>query len=425
MGPDDPIFAKSDEQKTIGYLGLEPWFPAASRHDGSNFRHNTVTVADYQDSGAGTAAGALGLAAAWACYRLLTGTMSSLPLVVYHKTAQGREVAYDHPLYSILHDRPNYDQTALNFWQFMSGALELHGNAYSELDRASTGRIISLKVPLAPDQVRPRRTRLGAIEYVVNDGRERIVPQSAMLHIRGFGGSALGGLSTLAYGRQTFGQARAQDTAATSTFRNGIRPIGAFETDADMTLDQRGLFQEKLSEDHRGAINTGNPLVLSNGLKFKALSINPDDAQMLESRAFSVEEICRFFGVPPHMIGHTEKSTSWGTGLEQQTIGFVQFTLRERLKNIESTLESQLLSPADRAAGMRIEFNIEGLLRGDSKTRAEFYKAALGDTQRPGWMVRNEVRRLENLSPIDGWDDPTPMIAQPSGKPSDSSEVAE
>jgi HK97 family phage portal protein len=170
-------------------------------------------------------------------------------------------------------------------------------------------------------------------------------------------------------------------------------------------------------------VNTGNPLVLSNGLKFKALSIAPDDAQMLESRAFSVEDVCRWFGVPPHMVGHTAPSTSWGTGLEQQTIGFIQFTLRERLKNIESSLEKQLLSPIERAAGMRIEFNIEGLLRGDSKSRAEFYKAALGDTNRPGWMVRNEVRRLENMAPVEGWDDPTPLNT--ASTPDDGSEVVQ
>jgi HK97 family phage portal protein len=143
-------------------------------------------------------------------------------------------------------------------------------------------------------------------------------------------------------------------------------------------------------------------MVLGSGLKWESLSINPDDAQMLESRAFSVEEICRFFGVPPHMIGHTEKSTSWGTGLEQQTIGFIQFTLRERLKNIESTLEEQLLSSGERAAGMRIEFNIEGLLRGDSKARAEFYSAGLKDK----WLTINEVRALENRAPVPWGDRP-------------------
>lgn len=123
---------------------------------------------------------------------------------------------------------------------------------------------------------------------------------------------------------------------------------------------------------------------------------------MLESRAFSVEEVCRLFGVPPHMIGHTEKSTSWGTGLEQQTLGFQKFTLRKRLKRIEQALMKQLLTPADRAAGITIEFNLEGLLRGDSAGRAAFYK----DMTAMGAMTINEVRGLENLPPVEGGDVP-------------------
>ena len=162
-------------------------------------------------------------------------------------------------------------------------------------------------------------------------------------------------------------------------------------------------------------MNAGQPFLAHGGMKVKPLSISPEDAQMLQSRAFGVEEICRFFGVPPFMVGHTEKSTSWGTGLEQQTLGFQKFTLRRRLKRIEQALEKQLLTARDRTQGITIEFNIEGLLRGDSKARAEFYRAALGDTQKPGWMVRNEIRKLENLEPIDGWDDPVELFQQSGG----------
>jgi HK97 family phage portal protein len=123
---------------------------------------------------------------------------------------------------------------------------------------------------------------------------------------------------------------------------------------------------------------------------------------MLESRAFSVEEICRFFGVPPHMVGHTEKTTSWGTGLEQQTLGFQKFTLRRRLKRIEMALEKQLLTARDRVEGVTIEFNLEGLLRADSKSRSEFYASGLQN----GWFTINEVRALENMPPVEGGDTP-------------------
>jgi phage portal protein BeeE len=124
-------------------------------------------------------------------------------------------------------------------------------------------------------------------------------------------------------------------------------------------------------------MNAGRPYIAEGGAEYKPISINPEDAQMLETRGFSVDEICRFFGVPPFMIGHTEKSTSWGTGLAEQVLGFQKFNLRRRLKRIEQSMEKRLLTPQDRAGGVTVEFNLEGLLRGDSAARAAFYQSGL------------------------------------------------
>jgi HK97 family phage portal protein len=404
--------------KRIGQSLKQIWTIEGGRpgfEDRDNFVTNRVTVAEYNDTMVASPANAMALAAVWACVRLISGNISSLPLMVYKQGPSGREVAHDHPLYEILHNTPNADQTALNFWQFISASLELQGNAYAPINRRNDKSVSSLAVPVAPDCVKVKRLTNGALQYEVSTGTgsPKTYRQEDMLHVRGFGGNPLGGLSTLAFGRRAFGLASAIDASARTTFRNGVRPSGVLTVDKTLNKEQRELAERLLQERYQGSMNAGIPMLLDNGVKWAALSINPDDAQMLESRAFSVEEICRFFGVPPHMIGHTEKSSSWGTGVEQMTIGFIQFTLRERLKNIESTLEKQLLTAADRAAGVRIEFNIEGLLRGDSKARSEFYKAALGDTQRPGWMTRNEVRKLENLEPIDGWDEPIPLIGKP------------
>lgn len=401
-------------QKAITVLGLDAWvYGDVSRQDGTNFRTNTVTLAEYQDGGAYGSAAVLALSAAWACVNLLAGTIASLPLMVYRTDRDGkRTVANDHPLYRVLHDSPNAYQTALDFWEFICACLELQGNGFSEIERGNDGRVIALDVPVPPEMVQVRREG-GSLQYVINqDGRSRTLPQERVLHIRGFGGSPLGGLSTLSFGRQAFGLARSINVAALRTFRNGIRTSGVMSSDKTFSLEQRAAAERLLQEKYTGAMNAGTPMLLDNGLKWQAVSINPEDAQMLESRRFSVEEICRIFGVPPHMVGHTENSTSWGTGLEEQTLAFQKFTLRRRLKRIEMALAKQLLTPRDRADGIVIEFNLEGLLRGDSKARAAFYQAALGDTQKPGWMVRNEVRNLENLEPIDGWDDPIPLISQ-------------
>jgi HK97 family phage portal protein len=394
-----------ERKNIISLNGEMADYYGVSRQDGYNFRTNTVTLAEYQDGGAHSGvAGVLALSTANACVQLLAGTQASLPLMVYRTDRDGRRsVAADHPLYRVLHDSPNADQTALDYWEFVCACLELHGNAYSEVERGSDGRVIALSPPLVPEAVSVKRRDNGDLEYRWNEGsRQRVETQQRILHIRGFGGSPLGGLSTLSLGRQVFGMARSINRAAQETFRNGARPSGVMSIDKALTKDQRNEAETRLQEKYQGTVNAGVPMILDNGLKWQSISINPEDAQMLESRSFSVEEICRLFQVPPHMVGHTQNSTSWGTGLEQQTLGFQKFTLRRRLKRIEQALEKQLLTPRDRSEGITIEFNLEGLLRADSKARSEFY----GKMTVIGAMTINEVRALENLPPVEGGDVP-------------------
>lgn len=353
-----------------------------------------------QRDGESSAAGVLGLSAAWACVNLLAGTISSLPLMVYRTGPNGaRTVARDHALYRVLHDSPNFDQTAVDFWEFGAAALELTGNMHARIER-SGGKVVAL-LPIY-ERVTARFDGADIRYRWTEDGRAYDLPQSEVFHVRGFGGNPLGGLSTLAYGRHTFGLARDIDKAARETFRNGMRPSGTLTFEKFLTTEQREIAEKKLVEKFAGAMNAGRPMVLEGGTKWEQLTINPEDAQMLESRAFSIEEVCRFFGVPPHMVGHTEKTTSWGTGLEQQTLGFQKFTLRRRLKRIEQAAEKQLLTPNDRAQGITVEFNLEGLLRGDSKARSDFYASGLMN----GWMTINEVRALENMPPVPGGDIP-------------------
>lgn len=349
-----------------------------------------------------TTASVLGLSAAWACVNLLAGSIGSLPLNVYRNNSKGERVlATDHPLYRLLHDSPNADQTALDFWEFESASVELRGNAYARIDRSGQ-RVVAL-TPVNPEAMNVRRLSSGDLEYRwTEEGTSYVTNQDGVLHIRGFGGSALGGLSTLTYARNSFGLAIAIDRAAGATFANGLRPSGALTFEKFLTEAQRSVVEQKLIEKFAGAMNVGRPFVLEGGSKWEQLTINPDDAQMLQSRGFGVEDVCRWFGVPPFMIGHTEKSTSWGTGLEQQVLAFVKFTLRRRLKRIEMAIGKQLLTPSDRANRVTVEFNLEGLLRGDSAARSAFYTKMLN----AGVMTINEVRRLENLPPVEGGDVP-------------------
>jgi HK97 family phage portal protein len=345
---------------------------------------------------------ALALSAVWACVNLLSGTISSLPVMVYRTDAAGvRTVAKDHSLYRLLHDSPNADQTAVDFWDFEFASQELRGNSYARIVR-ERGRIVALE-PVAPDLVTVIRLKNGYLEYRwTENGKQFVETDRTMLHIRGFGGSPLGGISTLQMARNTFGLATAIDKSASSMFANGMRPSGVLTLPGVLKPDQRDEIELGLQTKFMGAMNSGRPMVLEGGTKWEQLTIDPEDAQMLESRAFSIEEICRFFGVPPVMVGHTSKTTSWPTGVEQQALLFQKFTLRRRLKRAEQALEKQLLTPEDRAGGISIEWNLEGLLRGDSAARSTFYR----EMTNIGAMTINEVRALENLPPVTGGDVP-------------------
>ncbi|WP_432690372.1 phage portal protein [Pseudooceanicola sp. C21-150M6] len=346
-------------------------------------------------------ASVLGISTVWACTNLLAGTIGSLPLMVYKRRGDARVEAREHGLYRLLHDSPNYDQTALDFWEFMAASLELWGNAYARISREN-GRVVGL-TPISPDIVMVRRKANGDLEYTWSDnGRAYVETDRTVLHVRGFGGSPLGGMSTLQFARNAFGLAQAVDRSASAMFKNGLRPSGALKFQEFLTEEQRATAKAEMTDAYAGAMNAGRPFILEGGAEWVPFTINPDDAQMLESRRFSVEEVCRFFGVPPHMVGHTEKSSSWGTGLEQQTLAFQKFTLRRRLKRIEQALVKQLLTPAERGAGMTIEFNLEGLLRGDSAGRAAYYTAMTTI----GAMTINDVCRLENLPLKPGGDVP-------------------
>lgn len=343
---------------------------------------------------------ALSLSAVWACANLIAGTVSSLPFEIYRRQGAGHSVVdRAHPLHHVIYDSPNYDQTALDFWEFIALSVELWGNGFARVERAG-GRVVSLH-PIHPDAIHVRRLASGALEYSwTEDGRTYRQSDRGVLHVRGPGGNPLGGMSTLKFGRQSFSAALAADRAAASMFRNGLRPSALIRFSEWLSPGQREVTERRLAEKYMGAVNAGRPFIIEGGMEYQQLTISPEDAQMLETRQFTVEEICRFFQVPPALIGHAGTSTAWPTSVEQQIIMFLTFYLRKRLKRIEQAVRKQLLTPEDRAAGVAPRFNMEGLLRGDSAARASFYQTM---TQ-IGAMTINEVRGRENLAPVSGGD---------------------
>lgn len=367
--------------------------------DGDNFRSNQITTERHADGQAATEGSALGLSATWACVNFWAGNIAGLPISVYRKGPLGIAVEdRSHPLFWLLHDSPNYDQSAYDFWEYMCACLELYGNAYAEIEKRADGFIVSL-TPVRPDIVTVRRLGTGDLEYRwTMDGTLHVSRQDNVLHIRGFGGGPLGGLSPLQVCRSSFRSAVATDRAASSMFANGARPSGVLSTEKTLTPDQRALGEKLLQEKYVGAVNAGRPMLLDNGVKWEQLALSPDDAQMLESRQFSVEEICRVFEVDPHLVGHTSGNTQLGSSIVDQTLSLLKFKMRKRLKRIEGALQKQLLTAADRRAGVSIEFNVEGFLRADSEGRGRYY-----NLMKP-YMTINQVRALEGWAPVPGGD---------------------
>jgi HK97 family phage portal protein len=361
-------------------------------------------------AGGGSAAGvcindysAMRLSAFWACVRLRGSTIGSLPLPVYQIDAEGFPIeARGTPLWKVLHDSPNADQTPTDYWEFASISLDLRGNHYARKFRDTRGQLVALE-PIRPDVVTAYRRSNGRIGYRWSwEGKSFDLDEEEVFHVRGFGGGPLGGLSTLTYARESLGIAIAADRAAGSMFANGVRPSGALKFKEFLDADQRAVARGDMTEQFAGATNAGKPFILEGGADWQSISINADDAQLLQSRGWSVEDICRWFLTPPILIGHSEKQTSWGTGVEQVVLGFLKFSLNPSLRRIKQAIWKQLLTPAERAAGYFAEFNAEGLLAADSQGRANFYDKMT----RMGAYTINEVRAKERLRPVPGGDVP-------------------
>lgn len=340
----------------------------------------------------------LTLSAAWSCVRLLAETIATLPVGFYERRSDGSRIpATKHPLYGLLHNQPNADMTAVEFWEVMMAALLLWGNAYGELVRSGI-RIVAIRL-LLPQRMMVRRLRDGSLEYryVELDGTQRVIPEGDIWHIRAFSTDGCLGMSTVSYGANVFGAAMAADEASAKVFANGLSVGGVLSTEQVLKKDQREEIRTDMAVKFAGAMNAGKTMVLEAGMKYQQVPMNPEDAQLLATRGFSVEEICRWFRVPPFMVGHSEKSTSWGTGIEQQMIGFLTFSLRPWLTRIEQSVRRSLLAPGERDRYFA-EFAVEGLMRADSAARASFYSQM---TQN-GIYTRDDCREKENLPRVGG-----------------------
>lgn len=353
---------------------------------GSAFTGKSVTVNQ-----------ALQLSTAWACVRLISQTIATMPLPFYRRNLDGsREVDTGHPLYVLLHDQPNADMTAVVFWEVVVASLLLWGNAYIEVKRRA-GVVSSLQF-LDPCRVTVRLLKSGEYDYRYRDapgGPERVISEANLMHITAFSLDGRMGVSPVVYGANVFGTAIETDRASAETFRDAMRSPGLVTMDMILTKERR----EEVRQHVKTVQASGGVMVLEKGAGFQKLSFDPVSAQLLESRSFNIEEICRWFLLDPALVGHGGKDSNWGTGLEQKMLWFLIFALRSWCVRIEQSIRKNLLTPAERITHFA-EFNMEGLLRGDSTTRAALYASGAQNA----WFTRNEIRRKENLPPMPGGD---------------------
>lgn len=340
----------------------------------------------------------LHLSAVWACVKVVSETISTLPLKIYERKPDGsKSVATDHPVYQILCRQPAIDLTPARFMQMIPASICLRGNSFSE-KLFFKKELVGIR-PLLPQYMNVGSDDAGRITYKYSDPvtkTEREIPRENIMHVRGFSLDAAVGLTPIQFGADIIGSALATNEAASNVFKNGLQNSGFITSSMPLNPEQRTALRSNLQQ-FMGSKNAGKVMLLEGGFDYKGITINPETAQLLESRAFSIEEICRWFGVPPVIIGHMEKQSSWASSIESLYTQFLITGLRPMLVNIEQEIGRCLLDNDDRYFA---EFAVEGLLRADSNGRASFYKQALQD----GWMNRNEVRAKENLPPIDGGD---------------------
>lgn len=411
-------------------LGVQP--RAASQSSGGGVIINTpadleAAIAGQFVTGAGVAVtpdAAMRVAAVYACVRIISGPVANLPFPIKERIDENTRINLtDHSVAKVLSRKPNRWQTPSQFRRMMQAHLLLRGNAYALIVR-SRGRVIEL-VPMHPDQMQVKqddKTLELVYEYTRKDGARIAMPQSEVFHLVGLTLDGVRGVSAITYARETIGLSLAMEKHGSNTFKNGARPSSLLSHPGKLGPEGRENLKASLDDYRSGGESEGKALILEEGMDIKTMSMTAEDAQWIESRKFSRSDIAMFFGVPPHMIGDTEKSTSWGTGIEQQSIGFVTYTLEDHLTAWEETVNRDLISVSEPDVYAR--FNRKALVRGDIKARKEFYVAML----QWGVYSPNEVRALEDENPRDGgevfYDPPNTAGGQEKDLTDDNSQTA-
>lgn len=368
----------------------ENWFMKALSSVGSSKSRSGIYV---------TPERAMGFIAVYACVKLLSESVAQLPCNLYRRLDNkgNREKATDHALYDKLRYAPNGWMTAFDYHEYAQGGLGLRGNAYSFVERKSNGEISEI-IPMNPSRVTVRVGSDRRPVYDLLDESETDVPFSKIHHVAAFKTNAYVGMSPIQAGREGLGLAIATDEHAGTVFSNGTHISGVLERPFESGM--RPLGEEQVTELknqwkklYTGLSNAGEVAVLQDGLKFKSITMNNTDAELLASRTFGINEVARLYNVPPHMIQLLDKATF--NNIEVMALQYVMYSLMPWVRRHEAAQMRDLLTEEERK-DYYIEFNVSGLLRGDMKTRFEAYARG----RQWGWLSVNDIRRMENLPPV-------------------------
>ena len=339
---------------------------------------------------------AMQITAVYACVRILSEAVASLPLHLYKDNGEGGKIkATEHPLYTLLHDEPNPEMTSFLFRETLMSHLLLWGNAYAQIIRNGKGEVVAL-YPLMPNRMMVDRDENGQLYYQYSRGTDEaikdknstvILRQTDVLHIPGLGFDGLVGYSPIAMAKNSIGIAMACEEYGAKFFSNGAAPSGVLEHPG--MLKDPARIRESWQNTFGGSQNAGKVAVLEEGMKYTPISISPNEAQFLETRKFQIDEIARIFRVPPHMVGDLERSTF--SNIEHMSLEFVKYTLTPWICRWESNLKKALFSPEEKKT-MFFKFSVDGLLRGDYQSRMTGYSTALQN----GFMSPNDIRSLED-----------------------------
>ena len=334
---------------------------------------------------------AIQISAVYACVRILAETIASLPLHTYKYTDKGKEKAFEHGLYYLLHDEPNSEMSSFVFRETMMTHLLLWGNAYAQIIRDERNNVLEL-YPLLPDRVRVERDINGNIFYIYNrDGEVYALRSDEVLHIPGLAFDGLVGYSPIAVAKNAIGMAIATEEYGSKLFANDARPSVVLEHPA--VLKDPTKLRESWNTLYQGSGNSHRVAVLEEGMTVKTLSMPPEEAQFLETRKFQVEEICRIFRVPPHLVADLQRATF--SNIEHQSISFIDNTIMPWVTRIEQSMQKTLIGRPERNKYF-IKFNLTGRLRGDAASRAAFYQIM----RQNGVMSANDIRSLEEMNLI-------------------------